>query len=84
MSFGDSATGLIRAVTQKRHVKSWEGSLAMLLICSIIGFLNLGVYGVIVGFIATLVEKIPEIDDNITVPMVTALLIYLQGLISQI
>jgi hypothetical protein len=25
MSFGDSATGLIRAVTQKRHVKSWEG-----------------------------------------------------------
>ena len=62
MSFGDSATGLIRAITQKRHVKSWEGSLAMFLICSIIGFLSLGVYGVIVGSIATLVEKIPEIN----------------------
>ena len=81
MSFGDSATGLVRAVTQKRHVKSWEGSLAMFLICSIIGFLSMGVYGVIVGSIATLVEKIPEIDDNITVPMITALLVYLPGLL---
>ena len=81
MSFGDSGTGLIRAVTQKRHVKSWEGSLAMFLICSIIGFLSLGVYGFIVGSIATLVEKIPEIDDNITVPMITALLAYLPGLL---
>jgi len=81
MSFGDSATGLIRAITQKRHAKSWEGSLAMFLICSIIGFLSIGVYGVIVGSMATLVEKIPEIDDNITVPMITALLVYLQGLI---
>jgi len=81
MSFGDSATGLIRAVTQKRHVKSWEGSLAMFLICSIIGFLSIGIYGVVVGLIAALVEKIPEIDDNITVPMITALLVYLPGLL---
>ena len=81
MSFGDSATGLVRAVTQKRHVKSWEGSLAMFLICSIIGFLSIGIYGVVVGSIATLVEKIPEIDDNITVPMITALLVYLPGLL---
>jgi phytol kinase len=81
MSFGDSATGLVRAVTQKRHAKSWEGSLAMFLICSIIGFISIGVYGIIVGSIATLVEKIPEIDDNITVPMVTALLVYLPGLL---
>ena len=81
MSFGDSATGLIRAVTQKRHVKSWEGSLAMFLICSIIGFISIGIYGVVVGSIAALVEKIPEIDDNITVPMITALLVYLPGVL---
>lgn len=81
MSFGDSATGLIRAVTQKRHVKSWEGSIAMFLICSIIASLKLGVFGIIVGSVVTLIEKIPEIDDNITVPLVTALLVYLQGLI---
>jgi phytol kinase len=81
MSFGDGATGLIRAVTQKGHVKSWEGSLVMFLICSIIGFLSLGTYGVIVGSIATVIEKIPEIDDNITVPTITALFVYLQELL---
>lgn len=81
MSFGDSGTGLIRAVTQKRHSKSWEGSLAMLLICITIGFVLLGIYGIIVGIAATLIEKIPGIDDNITVPIVTAVLVYVQGLI---
>jgi len=79
MSFGDSATGLIRAVTQKRHVKSWEGSLAMFIICSVIGYGFLGVYGIGIGAVATLVEKIPGIDDNITVPIITAALVYLQG-----
>ncbi len=79
MSFGDSATGLIRAVTQKRHVKSWEGSVAMLITCSIIGYALLGVYGIGLGAVATLVEKIPGIDDNITVPIITAALVYLQG-----
>jgi phytol kinase len=81
MSFGDSATGLIRAVTQKRHVKSWEGSVAMFVICSIIGYALLGIYGIIIGGAATLVEKIPGIDDNITVPIISATLVYLQGLI---
>ena len=80
MSFGDSATGLIRSITQKKHEKSWEGSLAMFLICSTIGYLFLGIYGIIVGAVATLIEKIPKIDDNITVPIVTAFLVYLQGI----
>ena len=78
MSFGDSATGLIRAVTQKKHVKSWEGSVAMFIICSIIGYAFLGLYGIGIGAVATLVEKIPGIDDNITVPIITAALVYLQ------
>lgn len=77
MSFGDSVTGLVRAVTQKKQVKSVDGSIAMFLICSIIGFLYLGIFGIIVGLIATLVERIPGIDDNITVPSITALLVYI-------
>ena len=81
MSFGDSATGLVRAVTQKKHVKSWEGSFAMFLICSTIGYLLLGFYGIIVGTVAALVEKIPGIDDNITVPLVTAFLVHIQTLL---
>ena len=81
MSFGDSATGLIRAITQKRLIKSWEGSLAMLIICSIIAYIFLGPYGLLVGAAATLIEKIPGIDDNITVPLVTAILVYLHGIL---
>ena len=81
MSFGDSVTGLVRAITQKRQVKSLDGSLAMFLVCSIIGFLYLGIYGILVGLVATLIEKIHGIDDNITVPLVTALLVYIHGVI---
>lgn len=81
MSFGDSVTGLVRAITQKRQVKSMDGSIAMFLLCSIIGFLYLGIYGIIVGAIATLIERIPKIDDNITVPLITALLVYIQTII---
>ncbi len=82
MSFGDSATGLIRAVTQKRHVKSWKGSLAMLIICTIIGYIYQGNYGILVGAAAKLIEKTPGIDDNITIPFVTGFLVFLQtGLI---
>ena len=81
MSFGDSATGLVRAITQKKQIKSWDGSLAMFLVCSLIGYIFLGIYGILIGAVATLVEKIPGIDDNITVPLVTAALVFLQGTI---
>jgi phytol kinase len=81
MSFGDSVTGLVRAITQKKQVKSFDGSLAMFTVCSIIGFVFLGIYGIMVGVVATFVEKIPGIDDNITVPLVTALLVYVYGII---
>jgi dolichol kinase len=77
MSFGDSATGLVRAITQNRQVKSWDGSLAMFIVCSIIGWFFLGFYGIIIAAIAAMVERIPGIDDNITVPIVTALLVSL-------
>jgi phytol kinase len=81
MSFGDSATGLIRAFTQRRQVKSWDGTVAMFLVCSTIGYWRLGGYGVFVGAVASLVEKIPKLDDNITVPIVTAACVYLERLI---
>ena len=83
MSFGDSATGLVRAFTQKRRVKSWDGTIAMFVTCSIIGYWKLGFYGVLIAGVASLVEKIPKIDDNITVPVVTAALVYLKPLLLQ-
>ncbi len=81
MSFGDSATGLIRAFTQRRQVKSWDGTIAMFVVCSTIGYWRLGGYGVLVGAVASLVEKIPKLDDNLTVPIVTAACVYLERLV---
>ncbi len=81
MSFGDSATGLVRAFTQKRQVKSWDGTAAMFIVCAILGFWRLSWYGVFIATVASLVERIPKLDDNITVPLVVALLVYLGRLI---
>jgi phytol kinase len=77
MSFGDSATGLVRAFNQRRRVKSWDGTAAMFLVCLVISGSIFVWYGIILSAVASLVEKIPEIDDNITVPIVTAVLVYL-------
>jgi len=60
MSFGDSATGLVRAFTQRRQVKSWDGTAAMFIICSIIGFWRLSWYGVLLSMIVSFVEKMPK------------------------
>jgi dolichol kinase len=82
MSFGDSATGLVRAFTQKRHRKSWDGTLAMFLVCTVIGFSRLGWYGIPLAGAASLVERIPGIDDNITVPILSAVLVYFQPVLT--
>jgi dolichol kinase len=79
MSFGDSATGLVRAFTQRRQVKSWDGTVAMFIVCSIIGFWRFSWYGVFLGGGASIVEKTPGIDDNVTVPVVTVILVYLKN-----
>jgi dolichol kinase len=77
MSFGDSATGLVRAFTQRKRVKSWDGTVAMMIVCVGIGYWTLGWYGVLLGLVVSFIEKIPKIDDNITVPLVSAILVYL-------
>lgn len=83
MSFGDSATGLIRAFTQQRRIKSWDGTIAMIVVCSIIGYWQLGWYGVLAGIVVSFIEKIPRIDDNITVPIATLIIVYLKKLLIQ-
>jgi dolichol kinase len=77
MSFGDSATGLVRAFTQQKQVKSWDGTVAMMLVCSLIGYWKMGWYGLFVGIMVSLVEKIPNIDDNLTVPALSATLVWI-------
>jgi dolichol kinase len=54
----------------KKRTKAWEGSLAMLLVCVPVGAL-MGLAGVLAGVVATAVERVEGIDDNISVPLVS-------------
>jgi len=72
MSFGDGVSGIVRNLRYKRRIKAWEGSLAMFIVCALIG-LKMGFAGILATIFATIVEKTEIIDDNISVPIVSFL-----------
>jgi len=80
MAFGDGVTGIVRSIIYKKWVKGWWGTLAMLLVSLPIGYIYKGIGGVFSGIIATIIERLPYIDDNITVPAFAALTLYLLNL----
>ncbi len=76
MAYGDGVTGVVRSIIYKDWVKGWWGTVAMLAISLPIGFALKGIAGLISALAATAVEKMPHIDDNITVPAVAAAVLY--------
>jgi len=70
MAWGDGVTGVVRNLIYKKRTKAWEGSLAMLLVCVLVGAL-MGLAGVLAGVVATAVERVEVIDDNISIPVVS-------------
>ena len=76
MSIGDAVTGIVRNYIFRRRCKSWWGNLTMLAICIPLG-LPLGLKGILAAVIASLIEhyEYKWIDDNITVPFVSFLLL---------
>jgi len=81
MSFGDGVSGIVRNLKYKKRSKAWEGSLAMLVCCVIIGGLKIGLIGIIAAILATVVEKaVPAdsdiLDDNILIPLVSFLILF--------
>jgi phytol kinase len=70
MAWGDGVTGVVRNLIHKKRTKAWEGSLAMLIVCIPVGAL-MGLVGVLAGVVATAVERIDGLDDNISVPLVS-------------
>ena len=74
MSFGDGITGIIRNIRYKKRNKGWEGSLGMFIVCILIGS-RMGFAGIIAAIFATIVEKSDLIDDNISVPVVSLLIL---------
>ena len=76
LSFGDGITGIVRNLKYKKRTKAWEGSLAMLICCSLIGGLKMGLPGILAAILATLVERTEIVDDNISIPLVSFLTLY--------
>ncbi|MEM2182027.1 MAG: dolichol kinase [Nitrososphaerota archaeon] len=77
MSFGDGITGIVRNSIYKRRTKSWWGNIAMMIICAPVGYAVIGIPGLISGVAASLIEKFEYkwLDDNITVPLVSFLIL---------
>ncbi len=73
MAVGDSITGIVRSRFVDRWQKHWTGSLAMLVVSVLMGYILYGLWGVLLGFIATLFEVQPYLDDNLAIPIATGL-----------
>ncbi|QIW25093.1 phosphatidate cytidylyltransferase [Sulfolobus sp. S-194] len=76
MSFGDGVTGIIRNYVYKRRVKGFWGSVGMAIVCIPLGYYLFGLYGAISGIVATIVEALPLVDDNLSIPFVSFLFLY--------
>jgi len=73
MAVGDSITGIVRSRFVDRWQKHWTGSLAMLVASVLMGYILYGLWGVLLGFIATIFEAQPYLDDNLAVPLASGL-----------
>jgi len=78
MSFGDAITGIVRNMLYKRRTKSWWGNLVMALFTIPVGSI-LGLAGILAGAAVSLIEhfEFNPIDDNITVPLLSFLILAL-------
>lgn len=76
MSVGDAFTGIVRNALYKKRTKSWWGNLAMALSSVPVGTI-LGIAGIIVGATVSVIEhfEFGPIDDNITVPSISFLIL---------
>ncbi len=83
MSIGDAVTGIVRNILYKRRTKSWWGNFAMALFSIPVGMI-LGFAGVIAGAVASLIEHFEynPIDDNVTVPLSSIIILILAKFIA--
>ena len=76
MAFGDGVTGLVRRNFVRERKKTLHGTAAMIPTCALIGWLYAGPAGVLAGLVASAIELLPKVDDNLTVPLVSAAIMY--------
>lgn len=80
LAWGDGLTGIVRYVVYKKRNKSIWGNITMFVVCMLLSFLmngHVGYAGFIGGAFASLVERFEQIDDNISIPFGSALLMTL-------
>jgi len=75
MALGDGVTGIVRGLKYGKQKKYWEGSAAMLAVSVIIGLIKFGIGGIFAALGATLVERLELIDDNISIPFVSLIIL---------
>ncbi|MCI4439186.1 dolichol kinase [archaeon] len=74
MSWGDGITGIIRNLMYNKRTKAWEGTMGMLILDTIIGA-KMGLAGIIAAVVSALVERIEFLDDNVSVPLVSLIIL---------
>jgi len=74
MAWGDGITGVVRNIIYKRRTKGIWGNVAMFPVCAFLGYFILGYVGVVGGIFSCIVEKLEIIDDNISIPLGSAVL----------
>ncbi|WP_440948626.1 hypothetical protein ACSAZL_10580 [Methanosarcina sp. T3] len=70
MAYGDVISGIIRNLKYNKRTKAWEGTAGMFVLCIIMDA-KMGVAGILAGIACSFVERIENMDDNITVPAVS-------------
>jgi phytol kinase len=81
MAWGDGVTGLVRYVVYKRRTKGAWGNIAMFILCAGLGYFLLGYIGLVGGAFSSVVEKFEKVDDNISVPLGSAVVMMALGLL---
>lgn len=84
LAWGDGFTGVVRFIIYKKRTKGIWGNVAMFLVCIVLGILmngRVGYAGLIGAVFASIVEKFERIDDNISIPFGSAILMTFVGML---
>ncbi len=80
LAWGDGLTGVVRYFAYGRRNKGMWGSVAMFAVCISLSLLmngHVGYAGLIGAVFASIIEKFERIDDNISIPLGSAILMTL-------
>ena len=84
LAWGDGLTGIVRSVVYKKRNKGVWGNIAMFAVCMVLGILmngHVGYAAFVGGAFASVIEKFEAVDDNISIPFGSALLMTLLRLL---